>query len=117
MALRWGIASAGKISSDFVSAINALNSKNHQVVAVAARSKASAEEFAKRLNIQKAYELRRVRFPCKRQRCGSRLRWSFKSTTLRSHKTTTESWKTRAMRKTIHNEPKTNSGTGKFGQK
>lgn len=56
MALRWGIASSGKIASDFTTAINQLNSPNHQLVAVAARSKASADEFAKRLNVKKSYE-------------------------------------------------------------
>lgn len=56
MALRWGIAAAGKISNDFVVAIKALPSDNHQVVAVAARSSASAEKFAKTHGIPQAYE-------------------------------------------------------------
>ncbi|XP_018320315.1 trans-1,2-dihydrobenzene-1,2-diol dehydrogenase [Agrilus planipennis] len=56
MALRWGIASAGKISNDFVAATKSLPSSEHQVVAVAARSLKSAQEFAKKLDIPKAYE-------------------------------------------------------------
>lgn len=56
MALRWGIAAAGKISNDFVVAIKALPSDSHQVVAVAARSSASAEKFAQTHGIPQAYE-------------------------------------------------------------
>ncbi|TRY72556.1 hypothetical protein TCAL_00997 [Tigriopus californicus] len=54
--IRWGIASAGLISSDFVNAIDVSPYKaDHEVVAVAARSQAKAEEFAKTFGIKKAY--------------------------------------------------------------
>eukprot|EP00094_Tigriopus_californicus_P001031 TCALIF_00998-PA protein Name:"Similar to dhdh Trans-1,2-dihydrobenzene-1,2-diol dehydrogenase (Danio rerio)" AED:0.01 eAED:0.01 QI:0/0/0/0.5/1/1/2/0/340 len=54
--IRWGIASAGLISSDFVNAIDISPYKaDHEVVAVAARSQAKAEEFAKTFGIKKAY--------------------------------------------------------------
>lgn len=56
MALRWGIAGSGKICSDFVTAVKVLPVANHQVVAVAARSQTSADNFAKIFNIPKAYE-------------------------------------------------------------
>ncbi|XP_077296372.1 trans-1,2-dihydrobenzene-1,2-diol dehydrogenase-like [Arctopsyche grandis] len=56
MALRWGIAGAGKISNDFVTAVKLLPKKDHEVVAVAARSLESAKTFASRLNIKNAYE-------------------------------------------------------------
>ena len=52
---RWGIASAGLISSDFVSALKALP-KDHRVVAVAARSLQSAKEFATKHGIEKSYD-------------------------------------------------------------
>lgn len=55
MALKWGIAGAGKISHDFVTALNIMPD-NHQVVAVAARSQKSAENFANQHGITKAYE-------------------------------------------------------------
>lgn len=55
MALKWGIASAGKISHDFVNAIGTLNEDDHQVVAVAARDLSRAQEFADRFEIQKVY--------------------------------------------------------------
>jgi len=56
MALRWGIASAGKISNDYVYAVQTLPKTDHQIVAVAARSLSSAEDFAKSHGIPKAYE-------------------------------------------------------------
>lgn len=55
MATRWGIASAGKISHDFVTALSCLPSDEHVVVAIAARDLSRAEDFAKTHNIQKAY--------------------------------------------------------------
>ncbi|KAI6648016.1 Trans-1,2-dihydrobenzene-1,2-diol dehydrogenase [Oopsacas minuta] len=55
MELKWGILSAGKISNDFVSAIKTLPSAEHQVVAVAARDKKSAQEFAIFHTIPKFY--------------------------------------------------------------
>lgn len=56
MALRWGIASAGKISHDFVSAMGFLPKTDHEVLAVAARDLAKAQEFATRHNIKTAYQ-------------------------------------------------------------
>ncbi|KAK4871583.1 hypothetical protein RN001_015707 [Aquatica leii] len=56
MALRWGIVSAGKISHDFVSALQTLPTEDHEVIAIAARKKDDAEEFAKNHNIVKSYE-------------------------------------------------------------
>lgn len=56
MALKWGIVSAGKISHDFASALKTLPTENHQITAVAARSYASAKEFADNHSIEKAYE-------------------------------------------------------------
>ncbi|XP_055296396.1 trans-1,2-dihydrobenzene-1,2-diol dehydrogenase-like [Sitodiplosis mosellana] len=55
MALKWGIASAGKISHDFVNAMGTLSEGIHHVVAVAARDLDRAEDFAKRFDIPKAY--------------------------------------------------------------
>ena len=54
-ATRWGIASAGLISHDFVNALSTLDPSEHVVVAVAARNIESAEKFAKKLGIPKAY--------------------------------------------------------------
>lgn len=56
MALKWGIASCGLISQDFVTALKSLPKDHHQVVAVAARSQSSAEKFAKEHSILRAYE-------------------------------------------------------------
>ena len=54
---RWGIASAGKISHDFVNALSTYGpDSGHEVVAVAARSLEAAKEFAEKHNIPKAYE-------------------------------------------------------------
>jgi len=55
MATRWGIASAGLISHDFTNAIGIHPAEDHQVVAVAARKLADAEEFAAKHGIKKAY--------------------------------------------------------------
>lgn len=56
MALKWGIAAAGKISHDFVNAMTStLSEDEHQVVAVAARDLSRAEDFAKRFGIPKAH--------------------------------------------------------------
>lgn len=54
MALKWGIASAGKISHDFVNALGTL--VDHRVVAVAARDLNRAKEFARLHNIEKYYD-------------------------------------------------------------
>ncbi|XP_042892102.1 trans-1,2-dihydrobenzene-1,2-diol dehydrogenase-like [Penaeus japonicus] len=54
MATRWGIASTGKISSDFVTAMKGLKD-DHRVVAVGARSLADAQAFAKKHGAKKAY--------------------------------------------------------------
>ncbi|OWK16332.1 DHDH [Cervus elaphus hippelaphus] len=55
MALRWGIVSAGLISSDFTTMLRMLPRSEHQVVAVAARDLSRAKEFAKKHDIPKAY--------------------------------------------------------------
>lgn len=55
MATRWGIASAGKISHDFVTALSTLSSDEHQVVAVAAQQLSRAKTFASEHNIPHAY--------------------------------------------------------------
>lgn len=53
--LKWGIAAAGKISSDFANSLTAFSS-DHQVVAIATRlDLARAQEFAKKFGIPKAY--------------------------------------------------------------
>jgi len=58
MATSWGIASCGMISHDFVNAMTTLPTSDHKVVAVAARSLKSAEEFNKKFGFEtaKAYE-------------------------------------------------------------
>lgn len=56
MALKWGIASAGKISHDFVAAVHTLPSSDHEVVAIAARSLDIALKFSQIHNIPKHYE-------------------------------------------------------------
>lgn len=55
MATKWGIVSAGKICSDFVTALSTLPPEEHKVVAVAARDLDRAKEFAETHNIPKAY--------------------------------------------------------------
>lgn len=55
MALKWGIAAAGKISHDFVNAVGTLSKDDHQVVAIAARDLSRSKEFAKLFEIPKAY--------------------------------------------------------------
>lgn len=55
MALRWGIAAAGKISHDFVTGLSTLPSDEHIAVAIGARDKQRAEEFAKLHGIPSAY--------------------------------------------------------------
>ena len=53
---RWGIISAGKISSDFVNALKVSEFKEeHQVVAVAARNINSAKAFADKFGISRTY--------------------------------------------------------------
>ncbi|XP_061709092.1 trans-1,2-dihydrobenzene-1,2-diol dehydrogenase-like [Cydia pomonella] len=56
MAVRWGIVSAGKISSDFVNAINSYPGNEQVVAAVAARDRSRAEEFAKLHNISNVFD-------------------------------------------------------------
>ena len=56
MATKWGIASSGLISHDFVNAISILPAADHQVVAVAARALDSAQTFANTFKIPKAYQ-------------------------------------------------------------
>ncbi|XP_014681479.1 PREDICTED: trans-1,2-dihydrobenzene-1,2-diol dehydrogenase-like [Priapulus caudatus] len=55
MALRWGIASAGAISHDFVSAVQLLPAEDHQIVAVGARGMERASAFADKHKIPQAY--------------------------------------------------------------
>lgn len=55
MALKWGIAAAGRISDEFTNALSTLDKQNHKVVAIGARDLSRAEEFAKRHNIPKAH--------------------------------------------------------------
>lgn len=53
--LRWGIASAGRISNDFCAALSSLPAEDHKIVAVAARSEESAKSFAETFQIPKFY--------------------------------------------------------------
>ncbi|KAK9880771.1 hypothetical protein WA026_013092 [Henosepilachna vigintioctopunctata] len=53
--LRWAIVGAGKISHDFVTAIQ-IFPDNHSVVAVGSGNRANAEKFAEEHKIPKAYE-------------------------------------------------------------
>ncbi|KAF8766930.1 trans-1,2-dihydrobenzene-1,2-diol dehydrogenase-like [Argiope bruennichi] len=55
MATKWGIASAGKISNDFVAAVKGMCGSEHEFLAVAARNLSSAKSFASTHNIPKAY--------------------------------------------------------------
>lgn len=55
MATRWGICSTGKISHDFTVALKSLPTKDHQVVAVAARKLDDAKGFAQTHSIPHAY--------------------------------------------------------------
>lgn len=55
MALKWGIASAGRITHDFVNAMGTLSEGEHQVVAVADCELSRAVDFSKRFGIPKAY--------------------------------------------------------------
>ena len=56
MALCWGIAGAGNISHDFVTAIQAVPESKHVVVAVAARELSRAQTFANLHKIKVAYD-------------------------------------------------------------
>ncbi|XP_033323187.1 trans-1,2-dihydrobenzene-1,2-diol dehydrogenase isoform X1 [Megalopta genalis] len=56
MATRWGIAGCGKISHDFVTALNVLPKSEHVVIAVAAQDLSRAENFAATHNVKKAYD-------------------------------------------------------------
>lgn len=56
MALKWGIVTTGLIAHDFVNALSSLPANEHEVVAVAARNKSKAEEFAATHGIPRAYE-------------------------------------------------------------
>lgn len=55
MATKWGIVSTGKISNDFVRALNSLPRDEHLIMAVAARNLQDAVDFAKEHRIQNAY--------------------------------------------------------------
>lgn len=56
MATRWGIASAGKISHDFVTALATLPKEEHEVIGVAARNLSRAQAFATLHDIKNAYD-------------------------------------------------------------
>eukprot|EP00092_Neocalanus_flemingeri_P010904 GFUD01011744.1.p1 GENE.GFUD01011744.1~~GFUD01011744.1.p1 ORF type:complete len:334 (+),score=122.08 GFUD01011744.1:85-1086(+) len=53
MATNWGIVGAGKISHDFLTAMGTLPAGEHRVVAVAARDKERAKEFANKHKVEK----------------------------------------------------------------
>lgn len=55
MALRWGVACAGQICHDFLTAMATLPAGEHQVVAVAARDAQRAKDFAAMHKIPVAY--------------------------------------------------------------
>ena len=56
-ATKWGIAGCGKISSDFVnSLLSNTDRESHRVVACAARSLATSQEFAKKFDVEVALE-------------------------------------------------------------
>ncbi|KAG9481534.1 hypothetical protein GDO78_010657 [Eleutherodactylus coqui] len=55
MATKWGICAAGKISNDFMVALQTLPDRDHQVVAVAAKDQNRAKEFAQTHDIPKVY--------------------------------------------------------------
>lgn len=55
MATKWGILSASKISHDFILALETLSSKDHQVVAIAAKDKSRAKVFADDFGIPTYY--------------------------------------------------------------
>lgn len=46
MATKWGILGASKISHDFVLALETLSTDDHKVVAIAAKDKSRAKDFA-----------------------------------------------------------------------
>lgn len=54
--LRWGIASAGKISHDFANALSTWPKDNHLAVAVSARKLEDAKSFAQLHGIEKFYQ-------------------------------------------------------------
>ena len=56
MATRWGVVGAGKISHDFLTAMVTLTGGDHRVVAVAARDKDRAREFATKHKVEKVLE-------------------------------------------------------------
>ncbi|KAK4884182.1 hypothetical protein RN001_000453 [Aquatica leii] len=55
MTLKWGIAGAGKISTQFAKSVSILSNTEHEVVAVAAQCLERAQQFATDLGIPKAY--------------------------------------------------------------
>ncbi|XP_004531308.1 trans-1,2-dihydrobenzene-1,2-diol dehydrogenase [Ceratitis capitata] len=54
--LKWGIAAAGRITHDFVTALSTIEENQHSVVAVADVDGARALEFAERYEIPKFYD-------------------------------------------------------------
>ncbi|XP_017789689.1 PREDICTED: trans-1,2-dihydrobenzene-1,2-diol dehydrogenase-like [Habropoda laboriosa] len=55
MAVHWGIASVGKISHDFTTALRTLPASEHEIVAAAARDLSRAQSFSSLHKIKKAY--------------------------------------------------------------
>jgi len=55
MATKWGILSTSKISHDFVLALETLSAEDHKVVAVAAKDKSRAKDFADNFKIPSYY--------------------------------------------------------------
>ncbi|CAG0913758.1 unnamed protein product [Notodromas monacha] len=55
MKIKWGIVSCGRIAKDFTAALQTLDKKEHEVVAVAARDLKKAEAFAQEFDVPKFY--------------------------------------------------------------
>lgn len=56
MATKWGILSASKISNDFVIALSTLPAEDHKILAVAAKDKQRAKQFAEKHEILVHYD-------------------------------------------------------------
>ena len=52
---RWGISSTGRICHDYTAALKLLPESEHKVVAVGSRKKDTAQAFAEKFDIPKAY--------------------------------------------------------------
>lgn len=55
MTLRWGVAGAGRISHDFVTAVRTYPASDHKFVAVAAQAEENAMKFAVDHDIPRSY--------------------------------------------------------------